>query len=117
MRRSDNSRYRFTLALLLLGGSAAIGILRERRGSQVFSKPVFEAAAPTMTVQADAQTKLDIAPSMLGVAGAAVAEPAAESFEASSLDKSVRSALAKGRILSALQLQQLRVPRPACPTA
>ncbi len=108
MRRTDNSRYRFMLALLLLGGSAAIGILRDRRGAQVFSKPVFEAAAPTMTVQADAQTELDVAPSVLGTSAGAAAEPAAESFDAKALSESVQSALAKGRILSALELQQLR---------
>lgn len=108
MRRSDNSRYSFMLALLLLGGSAAIGILRDRRGSQVFSKPVFEAAAPTMTVQGDELTELDIAPSMLGTAGSAAAEPAAESFDADALTDSVRTAISKGRIFSALELQQMR---------
>lgn len=108
MRRSDNSRYSFMLALLLLGGSAAIGILRDRRGSQVFSKPVFEAAAPTMTVQANELTELDVAPSALSTTGPALAEPAAESFDADALSDAVRTAMAKGRIFSALELQQLR---------
>ena len=108
MRRSNNSLYSFMLALLLLGGSAAIGILRDRRGSQVFSQPVFEPAAPTMTVQGNELTELDIAPSVLGTAGPALAEPAAEKFDADLLSDSIRTALTKGRIFSTQELQQLR---------
>jgi len=108
MRRSDKSLYSFMLALSLLGGAAAIGILRDQRGSQVFSKPVFELAAPTMTVRGVELTEMDTAPIALNTSGPAPAEPAAESFDADELSKSVLTAITKGRIFSTLELQQMR---------
>ena len=52
MAKPVQSKTNFILVLMLIGASAAVGIYRNQRSAQVFSKPLFEPVAPTEVITA-----------------------------------------------------------------
>lgn len=116
MSARDNPKINLALALVLLGSSSAVGIYRAQRGTEVFSQPFFEPAAPVLIVSATDQTEENAEH-----AGDETEDPdtrtppPAEPEQASQLDfdverlaKAVGASVNAGRALSKTELKQIR---------
>jgi formylglycine-generating enzyme required for sulfatase activity len=107
VRRPDHSKAGFFIALVLLGGATSVGVVRDRRGSEVFSKAVFEPAAPTLTVEAR-EDDVARAPAVLQTGEDLQPIEAADTFDPQALTSATLLALQSGQVLSRELLAGLR---------
>ena len=121
MAKTVQSKTNFILVLLLIGASAAVGIYRNQRSAQVFSKPLFEPVAPTEIITASEIAAKTITPPVIFKPPIREAVPASDiAFQPEVLAATISRTLQARRAFSRDELRQLRAlfaPPPAPPLA
>ena len=121
MAKTVQSKTNFILVLLLIGASAAVGIYRNQRSAQVFSKPLFEPVAPTEVITASEISGKTVTPSVIVKPPAREAVLASDiAFQPEVLAATISRTLQAQRAFSRDELRQLRAlfaPAPASPLA
>ncbi len=118
MAKPVKSKTNFILVLLLIGASAAVGIYRNQRSAQVFSKPLFEPVAPTEVItSSEIAGKVVIPPLIVKppVREAVLASDIA--FQPEVLAATISRTLQARRAFSRDELRQLRALFALTPTA
>jgi len=107
--KSVHSKTNFFLVLLLIGASAAVGIYRNQRSAQVFSKPLFEPVAPTEVITASKIASDAITPPLAVKPTVREAVPASDiAFQPAVLAATIGRTLQARRVFSRDELRQLR---------
>lgn len=117
MAKSVHSKTNFLFVLLLIGASAAVGIYRNQRSAQVFSKPLFEPVAPTEVITASEVAQIADRPPAAVKPIAREAVPVSDiAFQPDVLAATISRTLQARRIFSRDELRQLRALFAAAPT-
>ena len=103
---------------MLIGASAAVGIYRNQRSAQVFSKPLFEPVAPTEVITASEIIGKTLTPTAIVNPPVREAVPASDvAFQPEVLAATISRTLQVRRAFSRDELRQLRALFALAPTA